>query len=306
MSTNENIPDLERPIFFDGQRLTAADLTAVQEYQRQMRWLHNRSLHTWGIVFGLEVTAQRGDRELTVQGGLALDCLGRELLLSDAVTLPIPPVASKNKKPAGYYLTISYVEDNQLTPTEMEEGVCETNGAVRLPEKARLRFQSLFDQDPSVRYSSGKDVILATISVENCKLTASPATKERRDARPANQPYVATGFTTANQTTWSAFEVGGSTVGLKAVVDTSAAGFGATPLYSAQVVGSRVLVDERGLMDGMINIADATPTGFTLLMIFPSGLQTGDQNLNPDEVFSDPVMLAQGLEWSVAWLGIEG
>ena len=306
MSSQENIPDVERPLFFDGQRLTAADLQAVQEYQRQLRWLHNRSLHTWGIVFGLEVTGARGEREVKVQPGLALGCLGHELVLSDPATLPIPPVAGSgsNGQPAAYYLTISYLNDNELSPSAIETGVCETSGAIRLPERARLRFQSLRDTDPAIAYRHGQDVILASIDVLNCKLSEPPSARERRDARPANQPYVATGR--AGGPGWSALQVGGSTVGLQRKVDTSAAGFGSTPVYLAQVTGDRALSSGAGLVDGMVRVADANPTGFTLQVLLPKDLMAGATRLNPAALFGDPVAATRDLNWAVAWMGIEG
>jgi hypothetical protein len=306
MSIQDNIPALERPVFFDGQRLTAADLQAAQEYQRELRWLHNRSLHTWGIVFGLEVTGARDDREVKVQAGFALDCLGRELILSDPLSLPIPPVAGVNSGPAVYYLTLSFQEDAQLTPSESENGVCGTSGAVRLPETPKIRFQLPSDTDPEVAYRFGKDVILASVPVQNCKLSAPPSPKERRDARPANQPYVATGFAAGSAASWGVLKVGGQTVGLEVKVDTSTAGFGSTPVYLGQVVGTRSLQNAAGLIDGMINIADASPTGFTLQMLLPQNLQVGNLALNPAAVLVDPAAVAGQLNWSVAWMGIEG
>jgi len=308
MSSNDNIPGTERPLFFDGQRLTAADLQAVQEYQRQLRWLHNRSLHTWGIVFGLEVIGARADREVKVQPGFALDCLGRELVLSDPATLPIPPVAGSGAdgQPLAYYLTISYIDDDQLSPSETGTGMCDTSGAIRLPEMARLRFQSLRDTDPAIAYRHGKDVILASINVLNCKLSEPPSPRERRDARPANQPYVATGLATAAASGWSALQVGGSTVGVKMKVDTSAAGFGSTPVYLAQVTGERALSNGAGLVDGLVNVADAGPTGFTLQVLLPRDLVAGATTLNPGTIFGDPAAATHDLNWAVAWMGIEG
>ena len=53
------IPTIERPVFFDGQRLTSEDLGEAFAYERELRWLHNRSLHGWGIVLGYAVTGAR-------------------------------------------------------------------------------------------------------------------------------------------------------------------------------------------------------------------------------------------------------
>ena len=45
-----------RPRFFAGQVLTADDLNRLDAYVRGKNRLHNRQLHGWGVVNGLEVT----------------------------------------------------------------------------------------------------------------------------------------------------------------------------------------------------------------------------------------------------------
>ena len=50
---------LERPHFVTGQILTADDLQAEQDYQREVRRRHNRLCHGWGIVEGLGVRWER-------------------------------------------------------------------------------------------------------------------------------------------------------------------------------------------------------------------------------------------------------
>jgi hypothetical protein len=305
MSIPNEIPNVERPAFFDGQRLTAADLTAVQDYQRELRWLHNRSLHTWGIAFGLEVLAKRGDRSVTVQIGYALDCLGRDLLVNAPVSLPIPPVSGSATGPALYYLTLSYLEDDDLPP-ELRQGLCDTNGAVRLPEKARLRWQQQEDSDPESRYRHGYDVILASIQVQNCKLAAEPSPKLRREARPASQPYVAAG--SSSGIAWELVTSAGAIVGLKTSVDTSSAGFGATPQYMAHINGERAVTGSQDLLDGLVSIGEATPVSFTLTVIMPPDIPLGGgATLNSSKFMSSGLpSVVDGMHWSITWLGIEG
>mgnify|MGYP001036441712 CR=1 FL=1 len=43
---------LERIQFFNGQRLFASDLQALEAFNREMRWLHNQSLHQPGVGSG--------------------------------------------------------------------------------------------------------------------------------------------------------------------------------------------------------------------------------------------------------------
>jgi hypothetical protein len=74
--------------FVDGMILTAADLAAEQEYHRGMRYLHNR-LHGWGTVSGFEVAVTGG--RLRVSPGLAIDALGREIILTEPAILRFEP-----------------------------------------------------------------------------------------------------------------------------------------------------------------------------------------------------------------------
>ena len=46
----------ERPAFFEGQILAAADLTSAVDYGRAQAARHDRYLHAWGIAEGLELT----------------------------------------------------------------------------------------------------------------------------------------------------------------------------------------------------------------------------------------------------------
>ena len=46
---------VERVQFFNGQRLFASDLQSVEAFNREMRWLHNQSLHQPGVGNGYAV-----------------------------------------------------------------------------------------------------------------------------------------------------------------------------------------------------------------------------------------------------------
>ncbi len=84
---------LKRPSYFAGQLLTADDLRAEQEYHLQSRWQHNRMLHGYGIVVGLEVGVQENDdgsTQVIVSPGYALDGWGREIVLTESVAIYLP------------------------------------------------------------------------------------------------------------------------------------------------------------------------------------------------------------------------
>ena len=67
--------------YFHGRLLTADDLASEQAATRGLRWLHNRQLHGDGVVTGLDVTVEDGS--LHVSPGMAIDALGREVILTE-------------------------------------------------------------------------------------------------------------------------------------------------------------------------------------------------------------------------------
>jgi hypothetical protein len=308
------MPTIHRPAFFDGQRLTAADLAAAQMYHRELRWLHNRSLHNWGIAFGLAVTGRRGQRAVQVQAGLALDCLGRELILNEATELAIPAVsgASDGSGPAAYYLTASYSADAEIV-AESRLGACGYSGAVRRPEQPALRWQ-----EPGEGYRHGYDVVLAAIEVQNCQLARDVSAAERRDALPAQQPYVAAGRTLAGKTGWRLWPDEEQPAGVATTVATSSGAFRTTPHYQAHVAGERAFTWEedgeqrQGIVDGYGQIGLATAASFELIVLLPQGLIGGGMAFNPPIVLTDAFLArlrnsgtAGALGWHVVWMGVE-
>jgi hypothetical protein len=71
----------ERPRYFAGQLLSEDDLRSEQDYMLAKNRLHNRYLHGWGVVCGLELGC--GDRPgfVTVRPGYALDPCGNDVLV---------------------------------------------------------------------------------------------------------------------------------------------------------------------------------------------------------------------------------
>ncbi len=262
MSSSDDIPVLERPAFFHYQRLTAGDLSAAQTYNRELRWLHNRSLHNWGIAFGFALSGPRGAQSVKVESGYAIDCVGRDLVLDKPLEIPVPAVASESDgSPATYYLTISYAEDAKLEAVN-RAGECNTSGAVRLPEMPIVRWQDPNDANLESRYRQGFDVVLGAIRVLNCQLAEDVSGRERRDAVPPAQPYVASGQTELGNTPWQLWPNDNAPLGVATTVATSSAGFQLAPKYQAHVIGERMFQAAPGsetiLVDGYSEIALAT------------------------------------------------
>lgn len=84
-----------RPNFFAGRLLSAADLADEQRYAIERRRLLNRALHGAGVVCGLSVepAGTAGAPAVVVGPGLALDGLGREVVVPEACTVPLPAAA---------------------------------------------------------------------------------------------------------------------------------------------------------------------------------------------------------------------
>ena len=81
----------ERPVFFEGQILAAADLTSAVDYGRAEVARHERYLHDWGIAEGLEMTTKPDATgkyvDVTLGAGVAIDGTGREIVVPQPVPL---------------------------------------------------------------------------------------------------------------------------------------------------------------------------------------------------------------------------
>jgi hypothetical protein len=200
---------------------------------------------------------------------------------------------------------------------------------VRLEEDAT---GALLAADPrlAIEINAALKIRLARVEVEQCRLkTLSIA--ERRNARPPVQPYIACGsaspqwqvelipqeaiffssvkagfFSAANleQASLAAVETERPFF-LVADIDTSAAGFGSPPCYSAALRGPRLLTvplpggkSDEVFADGVVSIEDPTATGFRVRVL---PLLLIDPHTAADVDWSNVTF-----PWTVAWMGIEG
>jgi hypothetical protein len=303
MSTAQDIPELERIQFFTGQRLTAADLSELQRANRELRWLHNRSLHGWGIGIGFGVTGERGETAVTVAPGYAIDCRGREIILTEAVTLAVPAVAADDSgAAAAYYLTATYKDDASQDVAESRPGVCLPGGTVRLTEAPTIAWQKPEDLE------DGINIILAKASILNCQLDAPLSLDVRRPARPSQQPYIAANQIEPLPDQWSLKTVNGIAVALTTTVDTSAARFAVTPTYFAHIVGDRTVFLPTGAQEvaiGHVAVTEAAPDRFTceFYLLNDQNAGAGFPLINATEA---KALLGTELRWTIAWMGVEG
>jgi hypothetical protein len=313
------IPDLSRVVFFDGERLEASDLNAASTLQRELRWLHNRSLHSWGIALGFAVSGDKGAQQVTVSPGYGVDSLGREVILTEPITKVVPSRSDNGQgRPVIYYLVAAYPNDTDLVVLEERAGECGTGGAVRLRERASVYWKAQGEQT----LQTGFELVLAQAQVLNCQLAAPLSIEQRRSARPSPQPFVAAGATDAGGTAWrtlTARNAGGTDVviGLQTTVDTSAARFSTPPVYQAMLAGNRYM---RGptigntpvyLIDGSTSVSASARNSFVFDVLMPRDLTgaTPTMVVNPGGLFggaATTLLTLASQNWWVEWVGMEG
>jgi hypothetical protein len=101
----EFMSDVKRLHYFNHQFLEERDFRDEQAYHNEMRYRHNRWLHSWGVVTGLQVE-RSAHQTVTVQPGMALDSFGREIVLLEAITKEL----SAHSPNGHVYLTTAYSE----------------------------------------------------------------------------------------------------------------------------------------------------------------------------------------------------
>ncbi|HEX2094966.1 MAG TPA: hypothetical protein VHG28_21375 [Longimicrobiaceae bacterium] len=78
-----------RPRFFAGQLLTEQDLNRLDTYIREKNRLHNRYVHGWGVVCGLEVTCHDCENLVKVSSGYALSPCGDDVVVCEDATVDV-------------------------------------------------------------------------------------------------------------------------------------------------------------------------------------------------------------------------
>jgi hypothetical protein len=317
MSLLEQIRFVERQQFFNGQRLLASDLQELEGFNREMRWLHNQSLHQPGIGNGFSVAGRKGAREVVTGPGYAIDCDGHEIVLTETWTEPVPAVAGDSEgRPVLFDLTVSYPEDQDLESAETRRGVCHPADTVRRREEpifcwVRLhRYETgqltVADLTAGEQVRRGQRIVVARAEVLNCQLNRDISVAQRRSARPPRQPFIDCGTVCPVdwQVWWSidraglqdelltAIEEGAQPeegsflvyqfahfVGVQALIDTSAVGFLSTPCYTARIAGARIHAGY--FIDGFVCVSEPQPTGFVVQVLWDIKSLEGDDGVQP-------------------------
>lgn len=101
-------PLIQRLNYFAGEALLTDDFICEQQYHMQIQSLNNKSLYTYGIAQGLGVywDAQHKAKQVEVGAGMAIDSLGRQIILLQPQVIALANVEDG----ATYFLTISYAQ----------------------------------------------------------------------------------------------------------------------------------------------------------------------------------------------------
>lgn len=116
-------PAFDRNRYFTGKYMTARDFALDPDYALGRHRLHNRMLHGWGVVAGLEVCPHPDPKQcarwVVVKPGLALDCCGRELIVCDPRPVAIPAGCDPNHgdgESAPVYVLYARYDEEPIEP----------------------------------------------------------------------------------------------------------------------------------------------------------------------------------------------
>jgi hypothetical protein len=154
--------EFKRMRYFDGLFLNAEDYNLDQNYQRRLQQLHNRYLHTWGIITGLEVKPVEGTTmKVAVSEGLALnqvvaedngESISQEIMIYDEH--PDNPLDLSGYTAAeSIYITVGYEE----TPADADDIEKGKGNEIHVWERGCIRHSRYKPEDPE------ENIILARV-----------------------------------------------------------------------------------------------------------------------------------------------
>ncbi len=171
----------ERNRYFTGKYMTARDFQAEQDYFLSRHRLHNRLMHGWGIVCGLEVKPHKDescqDSWVIVKPGIAIDCCGRELILKEETLVEVHKPTPKDNDGVSektddcddsdsevkeYLLCLEYVEKPIEEVPALDSDNCSSTRleANRTREEVKLKAYPFEDFDKECWYVPNKEAKL--------------------------------------------------------------------------------------------------------------------------------------------------
>ncbi|HEY0254053.1 MAG TPA: hypothetical protein VGC41_21135, partial [Kofleriaceae bacterium] len=169
------VQGFKRINFFKGFLTTEKDWNDAERYHIDKRRMHNRMLHSAGIVHGYQgdlrvISRARGDLAVEVQPGYAVDGMGNDLMIWDATIRNIN--LEEFKLPQTIYIVLRYYEE--LTDFIAYKENLEYKGHRRVLESCKVE---LSQTEPDI----AREVELARIYLEK-------GVQRVRDARDPADP----------------------------------------------------------------------------------------------------------------------
>jgi len=230
--------DVERFRYWQGQMLRSRDLRGQMRVEAELRWWHNRALHSaYGVRSGFVVTAvEDGDSlvRVRVDCGVAYDCYGRELALQTPRELTLPEIG--RGPVSGATLIVRYKESSTSLAGHDASRGCRP---LEEPDFVWVVGRNI---DPAL------GVPLARLIYQSSD--HAPTLEEGflfPTSRPFARPRVGSGATVPGDTRWEPWvenissskeQVAPLSAGMQVTLDTSAAGFTETPCYFAWLGGT--------------------------------------------------------------------
>lgn len=144
---------IERPHYFTGEALLTDDFICEQSFQMGMLATHNVSLYTYGIASGLVVSEpedNNGVQQVQISAGVAIDRLGRQIILLQKMALPLNDIQPSTT----YFITINYAE--VFADYSNDTG---TPGYKRIVQQPQLKYLRNLDEP-------GINILLAAVSFD--------------------------------------------------------------------------------------------------------------------------------------------
>lgn len=201
--------EVKRLNYFTSQFLEEGDFKDEQAYHRNLRRLHNQSLHTWGVASGLMLNQVSGNpKQLAITPGVAIDNQGREIVLPDnpppgnidlaSVSAAVPSVTvaiSYQEFPTSPYRDTTnfrrvterpkiIIYDSGVSQTDSEGQRWEfttisapTDGSVIVLGRVTLQSGNVVSIDTSVRRLAS--AIIAADAIDSSKIAPGAITTDR-------------------------------------------------------------------------------------------------------------------------------
>jgi hypothetical protein len=174
---------VQRVNYFDGELLTADDLTLDQKYHIDRLQRHHLRFHTPGIADGLTVGCDNGATSIRVMPGVAVDNQGRLITVDGVkpweVPLPSPPLAKGE-----YFFAIEYGARNDAKETTADQEQFR-----RVTEEPKPSYL------PAPPAATSPQIVLAKVRIGDDGKTAdaSPTDLTQQQKVGVKAPVVSTG-----------------------------------------------------------------------------------------------------------------